>query len=108
MEQEKEGHEAVKKLDTDRPSDFKYHAAYLAYSQTWDENSSEEDRNKLNDIMASLTDEEESFSNFYSDLSQFRKESASDSSGRSRIRTRSKREWRRSEAEHERISRYRK
>jgi hypothetical protein len=107
MEQEKEGREAVKKLDIDRPLNFKYHAAYLAYSQTWDENSSEEARNKLNDVMASLTDEEDSYSNFYSDLSQFRKES-NDFSGRSRIRTRSKREWRKSEANAERLSRYRK
>ena len=108
MEQEKENSEAVDKLEVDRPLDFKYHAAFMAYSRTWDENPSEESRSKLNDIMRSLSGDDSSYSNFYASLSQFRRDSDPDFSGRERIKTQSKREWRRSEAKAARISRYRK
>ena len=106
MEIERESEESVKKLEVDRPSDFKYHAAYVAYSKTWDENISDEARSKLNDIMKSLSDD--NYSQFYAALSQFRTDANSGFGGRERFRSQSKRAWKRSQAKAARISRHKK
>ena len=39
--------EETTKLLIDKPSDFKFHAAYLAYSETWDKLSSQEIKKEL-------------------------------------------------------------
>jgi hypothetical protein len=44
MEEEKAKDESVSKLIIDEPSDFRFHAAYTAYSKAWDNASSEEDK----------------------------------------------------------------
>ena len=53
MEQGKEK-EPVSKLPLDNPSDFRFHAAYMAYSETCDGNDAEEVRNSLNQLISSL------------------------------------------------------
>jgi len=108
MEQENRAIESVKKLEIDRPSDFMYHAAFIVYSKTWDENSSEEVRARLNEILSSLTGEEGSFSNFYGAISQYRKDQNPDYRPSTRIKTQRKRDWKKSEAKAARVSRYRK
>jgi len=62
--------EEATKLMIDRPSDFRFHAAYLAYSETWDKTSSQETKTKLNEITLSLSNKEISYSNFYKTLDQ--------------------------------------
>ena len=42
--------EEVTKLMIDKPSDFRFHAAYLAYSETWDKTNSLETKMELNEI----------------------------------------------------------
>ena len=106
MEIERESEEPVKKLEIDRPSDFKYHAAYVAYSKTWDDNLSNEARNKLNDLMKSLSDD--NYFQFYTTISQFRKDANIDLGGRQRFRAQSKRAWKRGQAKAARISRHKK
>ena len=106
MEIKRENDEPVKKLEIDKPFEFKYHAAYLAYSKTWDENLSDEDRGKLNNLMKSLTDN--NYSNFYAALSQFRKDAKDGFRGREGFRVKSKRAWNRSQAKSARISRHKK
>ena len=110
MEQEKQtSQEPVKKLEIDKPEDFKFHAAYIVYSKTWDENSSEEVRGKLNDLMASLkSDNEDSCASFYGAVSQFRKDSNPEFRHSGRIKVQSKREYKRTEAKANRTSRYRR
>ncbi len=95
----------ISKLMIDKPSDFVFHAAYMAYSKTWDENPSEEVRSKLNEIMRSFSDENPS--SFYSQLSQFRKDVSSFHS-RSKIRSQRKKKWREEEQRKARMSRYKK
>jgi len=102
---------AVPKLLIDRPSDFKFHAAYLIYSQAWDENLSQEVRMKLNEIMASLSKGEIDYQSFYKGVNQYRVEFNPEhySGGmRARIETQRKRDWRKREAKDARNSRYRR
>ena len=108
MEQEKQvSQEPVKKLEVDKPDDFKYHAAYIVYSKTWDENPSEEVRRKLNELMASLTGDEDSYGRFYGAISQYRKDFNPDFRQSGRIKVQSKRQWKKDEAKAARTSRYR-
>ena len=101
MEQAKE---PVLKLLEDNPSDFKFHAAYLAYSEAWDENPSEETRITLNELISSLRSPEGDYERFYSSLGQFRKQS-SDFHPRARIQSTRKSDWRRSEQKNARNAR---
>ena len=79
----------------DRPSDFRFHAAYLAYSETWDKTASQEVKIKLNEITSSLSKEEINYSSFYKRLDQFRRQSAKHYDfPRKRIETQRKRDWR--------------
>ena len=107
MAQEKPKNDPVTKLMIDRADDFKYHVAYMAYSKAWDENTSEETRRRLNEIMSSLTNSESSYSNFYRQLNQYRV-SMMEFPHRSRIQSQRKGEWRRGEARKSRNYRYRK
>jgi len=112
MGQESKTNDApVPKLLIDRPSDFKFHAAYLIYSQAWDEKPSQEVRTKLNEIMASLSKGEIDYQSFYKRVNQYRVEFNPEhysGGGRARIETQRKREWRRREAKDARNSRYRR
>jgi len=101
----------VLKLLIDRPSDFKFHAAYHVYSQAWDENPSQEVRRKLNEIMASLSKDEIDYQSFYKKVNQYRVEFNPEhysGGARARIETQRKRDWRRREAKDARNSRYRR
>jgi len=108
MEKEKTQGERVSKLMIDKPSDFVFHAAYMAYSKTWDETPSEEDRTKLNTIMLSLSEGKGDQSSFYSQLSQFRKDFNSGFRVSSKIRSERKSDWRKREQKRARMSRYKK
>ena len=103
MEQEKEHTE---KLLVDNISDFKFHAAYMAYSEAWDENTSDEIRTKLNGLISLLSSGEANYGDFYYNLNQFRKQ-RSGSYLRARIQSQRKSDWRRSEKKSARNSRYR-
>ncbi|NIR86803.1 hypothetical protein GWO13_04205 [Candidatus Bathyarchaeota archaeon] len=98
--------EEVRKLMIDRPSDFRFHAAYLAYSKAWDNNTSQEVKAKLNEIMSSLSNKEISYSSFYKRLGQFRKR-RSKYYTRKRIETQRKRQWRKKRARAARNARHR-
>ncbi|MDH5531898.1 MAG: hypothetical protein OEX99_00290 [Candidatus Bathyarchaeota archaeon] len=99
--------EEVTKLMIDRPSDFRFHAAYLAYSETWDKTASQEVKPKLNEVMLSLSQKEISYSIFYERLSQYRKYSSKYYT-RQRIETQRKRDWRKRRAKDTRNARHRK
>jgi len=108
--QPKEAKVTVPKLMIDRPSDFKFHAAYLAYSQAWDKTSSQETKTKLNEIIALLSKEEVDYESFYEKMSQY----IGDSSGskhyaytRDIIETQRKRDWRKREERATRNARHR-
>ncbi len=98
--------EEATKLMIDKPSKFRFHAAYLAYSKTWDKSTSQEAKTKLNEIMLSLFNREINYSSFYKRLDQFRKHS-SKYYARKRIKTQRKREWRKRQARDARNARHR-
>jgi hypothetical protein len=100
----------VPKLMIDRPSDFKFHAAYLAYSQAWNKTALQETKTKLNEIIALLSKQEMDYESFYEKMSQYME----DGSGskhyaytRDIIETQRKRDWRKREERAARDARHR-
>lgn len=85
------------KLEIDRPSDFKFHLAYEAYSRAWDEYVSDSVRAKLNELISVLANDENGYSDFYAQIQQYRKDVSSFRSGRTRIETQRKKDWQRTE-----------
>jgi len=97
------------KLLIDRPSDFRFHAAYLAYSETWDKTASQETRSKLNEIMESLSKNEIGYKDFYQKINQYRMNFHPERTrSRTYIETQRKREWRRKAAKSARNSRHKR
>jgi hypothetical protein len=103
MAQEKE---PLSKLQTDNPSDFKFHVAYMAYSEAWDGNQSEDTRTELNELISSLSSGKSSYEEFYANLSQFRKQQVE--FRRERIQGSRKRDWRLSEKKSARDARHKR
>lgn len=97
------------KLLIDKPSDFQFHAAYVAYSDTYDRATMPETKKQLNESLLALQNNQIDYSTFYRNINQYR-----DGDGSSRrlfrtsIKTQRKREWRRKEQKRERIKRHRK
>jgi hypothetical protein len=99
--------EEVTKLLIDNPSDFKFHAAYLAYSETWDKINSADIRTELNNIIKSLSKEEMGYSIFYKTLDEYRRHGSKHYEfSRQRIETQRKRDWRKKRNRQERNSRH--
>jgi len=85
------------KLEIDRPQDFKFHIAYGVYSRAWDENPHDNVRAKLNELISALAKDENGYSDFYAQMQGYRKDLSSFRSGRTRIETKRKRDWQRTE-----------
>jgi len=85
------------KLEIDRPGDFKFHIAYGVYSKAWDENPSDAVRVKLNELITSLSKDEDGYTDFYAQIQQYRSDSGFRSSGRTRIESGRKRQWQRTQ-----------
>jgi hypothetical protein len=83
------------KLEIDRPNDFKFHLAYEVYSKAWDNNASDEARSRLNELISALADNQDGFTDFYSQVQQYRNGAGGYASGRMRIETSRKRSWQR-------------
>jgi hypothetical protein len=83
------------KLEIDRPQDFKFHVAYGVYTRAWEDNQSDTARLRLNELISSLSkdDSEDSYYAFYSGIQEYRRDSMSFRSGRTRIQTSRKRDW---------------
>jgi hypothetical protein len=106
-ESKPQSNEEVTKLMIDRPSDFRFHAAYLAYSETWDKIISQETKMELNDILSSLSKEEISYSTFYTRLDDYRRQGSKHYAfPRQRIESQRKRDWRKRQTKNMRNSRH--
>ena len=110
MTQESNADDAVvPKLLIDRPSDFRFHATYLIYTQAWDKATSSEIKRMLNEMITSLSKDEIDYKTFYNKISQYRVDSIPEHVGtRARIETQSKKDWRRREAKDTRNARHRR
>lgn len=96
--QEKAPAEPTKLMD--KPSDFRFHAAYLTYSEAWDKTSSGEIKLKLNEILTALSEDKIDYETFYRQINQYRAEFNPEhfsGGGRHYIETQRKRDWRRRE-----------
>jgi len=100
--------EPVVKQMLDRPSDFRFHAAYTVYSDAWDRTSSSETKLKLNEAITMLSEDKIDCETFYRQISQYRGHSGTDQFGGGRvfIETQRKRDWRRREQKDERNKRH--
>ena len=101
----------VSKLLIDRPSDFRFHAAYLIYSGAWDKNTALEVRMKLNEIMEALSKNEMNYEQFYQEINRYRAEFnpehfTGDVHGKTYIETQRKRDWRKREERDRRNARH--
>ena len=104
METEKE---PVNKVTFEK-SDFKFLAAYEAYSKVFDDSPEEEVRLKLNELVSQLSADEISYPRFYSRMGEFREESDGREFRRTRIQGSRKFAYRRKEQERDRIKRHRR
>jgi len=110
MSQEPEtNNKTVEKLLIDNPSDFRFHAAYLAYSETWDKASSEA-KTQLNTMITSLSKSEIDTETFYRQIGQYRGTGGQEDyfGRRMRIETTRKKDWRKREAKSARESRHKR
>jgi len=76
MAQESEKNESTspEKLLIDNPSDFKFHAAYLTYSNTYDKTTNSEAKKQLNQNIRALQQSQIDHSTFCKNISQYRTE----------------------------------
>lgn len=103
-----EEREVVNKVTFGFESDFKFAAAYEAYSSVFDEISGFEDRQMLNDLISQLFNKEITYSHFYREINRFRDEPAPRKFVRTRIEGQRKRAYRRSEQKKDRLKRHRR
>jgi hypothetical protein len=100
--------EVLYKLLIDRPSDFRFHAAYLIYSNAWDKTATQEDKKNLNEIVEALSKGEIDYEKFYQKIDRYRIESNPERFGgfQPRIETQRKRDWRKREERERRNARH--
>ena len=103
-----DSYDQVALLLIDDPSNFSFHAAYMAYSAAWKNTPDEDARRKLNEIMQSLVERKDGYSVFYEKILQYRKKDSTSVSSRRRFTAKKKRAWRKSQAKQLRISRHKK
>ncbi len=111
MTEETNKKEAIspEKLLIDNPSDFQFHAAYLAYAETYDKTTGSEIRKELNQNIEALKQNQIDYPTFYRNIDQYRTgTSQSQSYGRFYMKTQRKKEWRRAAQKNERIKRHKK
>ncbi|MDG6223698.1 MAG: hypothetical protein IAX21_09300 [Candidatus Bathyarchaeota archaeon] len=99
--------EQANKLSIDKPSDFKFHAAYLAYSKTWDKVESSNTKEEINSILVALSKDEMEYEDFYKMLDEFRRQGSKHYEfSRQKIETQRKRDWRQKQNRSQRNQRH--
>jgi len=98
----------VEKQMIDKPSDFRFHAAYVTYSDIFDRTQSSDDKQKLNEAITMLAEDKIDCETFYRQIGQYRGHAGPDqfSGGRAFIETQRKRDWRRREERDSRNKRH--
>jgi len=99
----------LEKLLIDNPSDFPFHAAWLAYSIAYDKTADLEAKKLLNQSILALQKNEIDCPTFYRNISKYRAEDNSQHGySKASIKTQRKREWRRKTQKRERIERHKR
>lgn len=96
--------DTISKLLFDQEKDLRFHLAYLAYSETWDNNKNDEIRKELNDLIQSLLDNKIDQKTFYYKLDRFR--TKAEFRRHNTIKSQRKSAWRVKEAKRTRFQRH--
>lgn len=97
------------KLFIDNPSDFQFHAAYIAYSEVYDKISDPENKKELNENLLALQKSQIDYSTFYQQISRYRSFGGfGGGMNRAFIKTQKKKDWRRQTQKQERNKRHKK
>jgi len=100
---------SCEKLLIDNPSNFQFHAAYVAYAELYDKVIEPEAKKELNQNIEALRKNQIDYPTYYRNIDQYR---AGTSSGQyhsqSFVKTQRKRQWRRATQKRERIQRHKK
>ena len=100
---------APEKVLIDNLSDFRFHAAYLTYSDIYDKIANPETKKQLNQNIMALQQNQIDYPTFYKNIDQYRiVEGSQYSYGRTFIKTQKKREWRIKTQKRERNKRHKK
>ena len=101
--------EIVSKVTFEQIADFKFLAAYEAYSKAWDNHQGNEERHRLNGLISQLFNKEISYPHFYRETNQYTRDPDRDrGSNRTRIQGQRKRDYRRKEQRRSRQKRHKK
>ena len=96
------------KLVIDTSTNFQLHAAYLAYSDVFDQ-ASDEAKRELNQNLLDLQESKISYETFYMNISRFRHlDQPTERRGRFTVATQRKKDWRMKTQRQERIRRHKK
>ena len=103
-----EAEEPISKVTFEEMNDFKFAAAYEAYSKAFEDVQGAEQRRQLNDLVSQLSRDEISYGRFYSSINQFREDEGGRQFRRARIYGQRKRAYRRDQAERDRSKRHKR
>ena len=107
-EPNKQEQPAPEKLLIDEPSNFQFHAAFLVYSDLFDQATSVEVKKELNGYIEALKQNQIDLETFYRNVAHHRKMTAPPRQERFALQTQRKKDWRIKEQRQERFRRHKK
>jgi len=99
---------APEKLLVDEPSNFPFHAAYLVYSEAFDNATDNGAKTELNQNIEALSQGKIDLETFYRNISPYRKQSSIPYQERFSLQTQRKRDWRMKSQKQDRMRRHKK
>jgi len=96
------------KLLFDDPSNFQFHAAYLVYSEAFDNATNPEAKKEINRNIEALKQNQVDYETFYRNIAQYRKGITIQRQDKFSLQTQRKKDWRVKAQRQERIKRHKK
>ena len=96
------------KLLFDDQMNFPFHAAYLVYSEAFDNVTSNDAKKELNGNIEALKQNKIDYETFYMNISKYRKQNSIPHQERFSLQTQRKRDWRMKTQRQDRIKRHKK
>ena len=100
--------EPVSKIVFDKMPDFKFTAAYQAYSKSFDRVPGDQEKRRLNDLIVKLSSNEISYPQFYDEINQYLGISDRERESSPRIQGQRKRDYRHDQQKRESIRRHKR
>ena len=96
------------KLVFDEPANFQFHAAYLVYSEAFDNTTEIQAKTELNRNIEALKQNKIEYETFYRNIAHYRKLAPVPRQDRFSLQTQRKKDWRMKTQKQERIRRHKK